>query len=61
MIVFRGPLTMSALADAEQVRPPTMTRLVAGVGAPRAGARRVSDAEDGRVQLVEQPQRGDSC
>ena len=29
MIVFGGPLTLGALAAAEQVRPPTMTRLVA--------------------------------
>ncbi|HJS44309.1 MAG TPA: MarR family transcriptional regulator [Gemmatimonadales bacterium] len=51
VIVFRGPLTMSALAEAEQVRPPTITRLVAGL--ERQGlVRRVSDARDGRVQLV---------
>src|SRR6266545_3718677 len=35
VIVFRGPVTMSALAEAEQVRPPTITRLVDGLG-PRA-------------------------
>lgn len=52
VIVFRGPLTMSALAEAEQVRPPTITRLVAGLER-RELVRRVSDARDGRVQLVE--------
>jgi DNA-binding MarR family transcriptional regulator len=52
VIVFRGPLTMSALAEAEQVRPPTITRLVAGLES-RGLARRISDARDGRVQLVE--------
>jgi DNA-binding MarR family transcriptional regulator len=52
VIVFRGPLTMSALAEAEQVRPPTMTRLV-GALERRGLVRRVSDAQDGRVQLVE--------
>ena len=52
VIVFRGPLTMSALAEAEQVRPPTITRLVAGLER-RGLVRRVSDARDGRVQLVE--------
>src|SRR5260221_11232102 len=31
VIVFRGPVTMSALAEAEQVRRPTMTRLVDGL------------------------------
>lgn len=52
VIVFRGPVTMSALAEAEQVRPPTITRLVAGLER-RGLVRRVSDARDGRVQLVE--------
>ena len=28
VLVFRGPLTMSQLAEAEQVRRPTITRLV---------------------------------
>lgn len=50
-IVFRGPIAMGALADAEQVRPPTITRLVAGL--ERAGlVRRFNDRSDGRVQLV---------
>src|SRR5258706_16333919 len=31
VIVIRGPVTMSALAEAEQVRRPTMTRLVDGL------------------------------
>lgn len=52
VIVFRGPITMSALAEAEQVRPPTITRLVAGLER-RGLVQRVSDARDGRVQLVE--------
>src|SRR6266540_2446749 len=52
VIVFRGPVTMSALAEAEQVRPPTITRLVDGLER-RGLVRRVSHAEDGRVQLVE--------
>lgn len=52
VIVFRGPIAMGALADAEQVRPPTITRLVAGL--ERAGlVRRFNDRNDGRVQLVE--------
>lgn len=52
VIVFRGPVSMGALAEAEQVRPPTITRLVAGL--ERAGlVRRYSDPSDGRVQLVE--------
>src|SRR6266850_2454436 len=52
VIVFRGPLPLGALADAEQVRPPTITRLVDGL--EQAGlVRRSRDPEDGRVQLVE--------
>jgi DNA-binding MarR family transcriptional regulator len=51
VIVFRGPIAMGALADAEQVRAPTMTRLVTSL--EQAGlVRRVSDREDGRIQLV---------
>lgn len=52
VIVFRGPVTMRALAEAEQVRPPTITRLVDGLER-RGLVRRVSHAGDGRVQLVE--------
>src|SRR6266536_6002869 len=52
VLVFRGPVTMSALAEAEQVRPPTITRLVDGLER-RGLVRRVSHAADGRVQLVE--------
>jgi DNA-binding MarR family transcriptional regulator len=52
VIVFRGPLTMSALAEAEQVRRPTITRLIDGLER-RGLVRRVNDPADGRVQLVE--------
>jgi len=52
VIVFRGPIAMGALAEAEQVRAPTITRLVDGL-ARRGLVRRVSHAEDGRVQMVE--------
>ncbi len=52
VIVFRGPLTMSALAEAEQVRRPTITRLIDGLER-RGLVRRVNDPTDGRVQLVE--------
>jgi DNA-binding MarR family transcriptional regulator len=52
VLVFRGPVTMSQLAEAEQVRRPTITRLVDGLER-RGLVRRVSHAHDGRVQLVE--------
>ena len=31
VVVFGGPITLGALAAAEQVRPPTMTRLIQGL------------------------------
>src|SRR6266403_100926 len=43
VLVFRGPLTMSQLAEAEQVRRPTITRLVDGLER-RGLVRRVSHA-----------------
>lgn len=47
VVVFGGPVTLGALAQAEQVRPPTMSRVVAGL--ERAGlVRREPDAADGR-------------
>ena len=52
VLVFRGPVTMSALAEAEQVRRPTITRLVDGLER-RGLVRRVHDPADGRIQLVE--------
>jgi DNA-binding MarR family transcriptional regulator len=51
VVVFRGPLTLGALADAEQVRPPTMTRLVAALEAEGLVARE-PDPRDGRGTLV---------
>src|SRR5260221_13290974 len=49
VIVFRGPVTMSALAEAEQVRPPTMTRLVDGLER-RGPVRPGGHAQGGRGQ-----------
>lgn len=51
VVVFRGPLTLSALAEAEQVRPPTITRLVQHL--ERDGlVERLADPVDGRVTRV---------
>lgn len=51
VIVFRGPLTLSELAAAEQVRPPTITRLVQEL--ERAGLiLRLPDPSDRRVTRV---------
>ena len=57
VVVFAGPLTIGALAAAEQVRPPTMTRLVAAL--ERGGmVRRRPEPGDARRVLVEATARG---
>jgi DNA-binding MarR family transcriptional regulator len=59
VVVFGGPLTLTALAAAEQVRPPTMTRIVQAL--VREGlVQRVSDPRDGRIVLVRATARGRS-
>ncbi len=51
VLVFGGPRSLGELADAEQVRPPTMSRIVSGLAA--AGLVRREATEDGRrVRLV---------
>jgi len=57
VIVFRGPLSLSALAAAEQVRPPTITRLVQEL--ERAGlVERLRDATDRRVTRIRATPKG---
>jgi DNA-binding MarR family transcriptional regulator len=51
VIVFAGPLALGDLAAAEQVRPPTMSRLVASLEAEGLVVR-VRDAQDQRVVRV---------
>jgi len=52
VVVFRGPLTLGALADAEGVRSATMTSIVSGL--EREGlVRRKPNAADRRSVLVE--------
>ncbi len=47
VVVFRGPLTLGSLAAAEQVRPPSMTRVVRAL--EQAGlVEREADAKDRR-------------
>ena len=51
VLVFGGPRSLSELADAEQVRPPTMSRIVSGL--EKAGLVKREATEDGRrVRLV---------
>ena len=59
VIVYAGPLTLGALAAAEMVRPPTMTRIVAALEADGLVARE-SSAEDRRVTLVRATPAGET-
>lgn len=51
VVVFGGPLTVGALAAAEQVRPPTMTRMVAALEEAGLVTREPSPI-DGRATLI---------
>lgn len=56
-VLMSGPKTLGDLAAAEQVRPPTMSRLVSEM--ERAGvARKVTDREDARVVRVHATAKG---
>src|SRR5499425_1221721 len=51
VLVFGGPRSLGELADAEQVRPPTMSRIVSGL--EKAGlVERKATADGRRVSLV---------
>lgn len=57
VLVFAGPLRLTELARIEQVKPPTMTKVVAGLEA--AGlVRRRHDAADARAVRLEATARG---
>jgi DNA-binding MarR family transcriptional regulator len=57
VIVFRGPLALGELAAAEQVRPPSITRLVREL--ETAGlVKRDADQKDARVRRVRATARG---
>src|SRR5450432_743274 len=59
VIVFGGPLSLNDLALAEQVRPPTMSRIVDGLES--AGlARRSANPADRRAIVIEATQKGTS-
>ena len=58
ILVFGGPRTLGELAAAEQVRPPTMTRLSRGLEAEGL-VRRVVDASDRRVVRMHATPRGE--
>ena len=56
VLVFGGPRSPGELADAEQVRPPTMSRIVSGLD--RAGLLRRRKTEDGRRVRLEASAKG---
>lgn len=57
VLVFAGPMTLGELATAEQVRPPTMTRIVAALES-RGLAEKVRDSEDARRVKIHATQKG---
>jgi DNA-binding MarR family transcriptional regulator len=54
VLVFGGPRSLGELADAEQVRPPTMSRIVAGLQRSRL-LRRHATRDGRRVRLEATP------
>lgn len=57
VVVFGGPLTLGDLARAEQVRPPTMTRIVTGLEKDGLVKRR-GDPRDRRLTHIEATPKG---
>jgi DNA-binding MarR family transcriptional regulator len=57
VVVFGGPLSLGELARAEQVRPPTMTRIVTGLARDRLVVRK-GDLRDRRLTLIEATDKG---
>ena len=57
VVVFAGPLTLGQLARAEQVKPPTMTRIVTGLEKDGLVERR-DDAKDRRLTQIHATARG---
>lgn len=56
VLVFGGARSLSELADAEQVRPPTMSRIVSGL--ERAGLVKRHATDDGRRVRLEATAKG---
>ena len=57
VLVFGGPVTLGELANAEQVRPPTMTRLISALEAEGLVSRE-ADPEDGRLTRIRATPKG---
>jgi len=57
VIVFNGPITLGQLAQAEQVRPPTMTRIVNALEEQELVVK-AQDSSDGRVLRIAATTKG---
>lgn len=57
VLVFGGPMTLGQLARAEQVKPPTMSRIVAGLEKSQL-VQVVSDSEDARRVRIHATDKG---
>ncbi|HEX6313333.1 MAG TPA: MarR family transcriptional regulator [Gemmatimonadaceae bacterium] len=57
VVVFAGPVTLGELAAAEQVKPPTMTRIVRALEREHL-VRRERDAKDGRIVRLRATTKG---
>ena len=59
VIVFGGPISLRDLAQAEQVKPPTMSRIVDALEAEGLACRQVNQ-QDRRAVLIEATEKGAS-
>jgi DNA-binding MarR family transcriptional regulator len=57
VVVFGGPLTLGRLAAAEQVKPPTMTRIVTGLEKDGL-VQRIGDPRDRRLTRIQATRKG---
>jgi len=57
VVVFGGPLTLNELADAEQVRPPTMSRVVEAL-VSEGLVRRETNKNDRRSIIISSTDKG---
>src|SRR5579859_356538 len=57
VLVFAGPKSLAELAEAEQVKPPTMSRIVSGLLRAKL-VRRKTDLQDRRAVVIQATEKG---
>src|SRR6202047_3216124 len=57
VLVFAGPQSLASLAEAEQVKPPTMSRIVNGLLRAKL-VHRKTDKQDRRAVVIEASKKG---